>query len=111
MSAFTDLNTAAATFNQNVMGESFSYTSPSGTTTTGLTGVFNQVAQAFSFEDFSTRRETSLICVSSKSQWGAVVPANRGTITYGGIGYTIEDVDGANTAGEPCYALTLKRLT
>ena len=111
MSAFTDLNTTAATFSENVMGESFSYTSPAGATTSGLTGVFNQVQAAFSFEDFSTRRTTDLTCVSSKTQWGAVTPANRGTITYGSVAYTIEDVDGASTAGEPCFTLQLKRLT
>lgn len=111
MSAFDDINAAAASFNDTNMGESFSYTSTAGSTTSGLTGVFNQAQAEYSMEDFSMRRTVDLVCVSSKTQWGAVVPAARGTITYGSISYTIENIDGANSAGEPCYALTLKRAS
>lgn len=111
MGAFTDLNAAASSFNETVMGESFSYTSTAGATTSGLVGVFNQAQAQFSFEDFSQRRVVDLICVSGKTQWGNVVPGNRGTITYGSVAYVIEEVDGASTAGEACYTLNLKRLS
>lgn len=111
MGAFDTLNSAVAGFNEDVMGESFTYTTPAGVTTSGLTGVFNQAAAQFSMEDFSMRRVTDLVLVSSKTQWGAVVPANRGRITYGSVAYTIEGIDGVSTSGEPCYTLNLKRLT
>lgn len=112
MSDFDNINAAAAaSFNEPIMGEAFSYTSTAGTTTSGLVGVFNHVQAAYGFEDFSVRKTTDLSCVSSKPQWGAVVPATRGTITYNSVAYTIENIDGAATPGEPCYAFTLKLLT
>ena len=111
MSDFDTLNATAAAFNDTTMGESFTYTSTGGTLTSGLTGVFNQVATQFGMEDFSIRQTVSLVCVSSKTQWGSVVPAVRGVIAYGSINYTIEDIDGLSSAGEPCYSLTLKKLT
>ncbi len=111
MGAFDDINDAAADFNEAVMGESFSYTTRAGTTTSGLVGVFNRVEDVYSFEDVSQRKETTLVCVSSKTQWAAVVPENRATITYGGNGYTIEQIDGTASDGEPCYELKLKKLT
>lgn len=111
MSAFTDILAAGADFNEDVMGESFAYTSLANVTKSGLVGVFNQVQADFSFEEFSQRKTTDLICVCSKAQWGATVPENRGTITYGGIAYKIERIDGADTGGEACYSLNLKRLT
>lgn len=111
MSAFDDLNASVADFNESVMGESFSYTSTAGTTTSGLTGVFNQAQAQFDTADFSMRRTVDLVCVSGKEQWGAVVPGARGTITYGSIAYVIEAIDGANSSGEQAYTLTLKRLS
>ena len=111
MGAFDTLNSAAADFNETVMGESFSYTSPAGSALAGLVGVFNQAQEQFSFEDFSQRRAVDLVCVSSKTQWGATVPANRGTITYGSVSFVIESIDGTASAGEPCYELGLKRLS
>ena len=111
MTAFTDLHDAAQDFSEGLMGETFSYTSLAGTVTTGLLGVFNQAQAEFSFEDFSQKRTVDLICVSSKTQWKTVVPANRATVTYGGIGYLIASVDGDNTAGEIAYTLGLKRMT
>lgn len=111
MGAFDDINGAAADFNEDVMGESFSYTSPAGATASGLTGVFNQAQAQFSMEEFSMRRVVDLVCVTGKTQWGAVVPANRGTITYGSVAYAIEGIDGGSSAGEPCYTLNLKRLS
>jgi len=111
MTAFTDIHQAAADFNEAVMGESFSYTSTASVTTTGLVGVFNQAAAQFDFGDFSQRRTVDLTCVTEKTQWSAVVPENRGTVTYGNVAYTIDSIDGANTAGEVAYTLQLKRLT
>ena len=111
MSAFDDINAAAATFNETNMGESFSYTSPAGATTSSLTGVFNQAQSQFSFDDFSMRRTVDLILVCGKTQWGATVPAARGTITYTSVSYSIEDIDGLASPGEACYSLSLKRLT
>jgi hypothetical protein len=111
MSAFDDLNASVADFNEAVMGESFSYTSTAGVTTSGLTGVFNQAQAQFSMEEFAMRQTVDLICVSGKTQWGAVLPGARGTITYGSVAYVIESVDGASSAGEPCYSVALKKLT
>lgn len=111
---FNEVTAAGQEFSENadVFGESFSYTAPNGgTTTSGLVGVFNQVEVEYQFEDFSTKKMTALICVTSKTQWGAVVPADRGTITYGGIGYQIEKIDGTDTAAEPAFGLTCKKLT
>lgn len=111
MSDFNDINAAAADFNEDAMGESFSYTSTAGVTTSGLVGVFNQAAASYSFEDFSMARKVDLVCVSSKTQWAAVVPGPRGTITYNSIAYVIQEIDGASSPGEPCYSLSLKRLS
>lgn len=111
MSAFTEIHDAAADFNEDVMGEAFTYTSTAGVTTSGLVGVFNQAQAEFSFEDFSQRRTVDMVCVSSKTQWASVVPENRATLTYGNVAYTIDSIDGANTAGESCFTLGLKRLT
>jgi len=111
MSAFDTLNARAAAFAEENMGESFAYTSPGGTTTTGLLGVFNQQEAVYTFEDFSQRRETDLVCASSKSQWGATVPENRGVINYGSVDYSIDKVDATATAGDPWYTMRLRRLT
>ncbi len=111
MGAFDDINAAAADLNEDVMGESFTYTTPAGSTTSGLVGVFNTVEAEFTFQDFSQRKDVRLVCISSKTQWGAVEPANRGVIAYGGNNYTIEKIAGTDTSGEPCYELTCKVLT
>ena len=111
MGAFEDIHQAAGEFNESLMGESFSYTSLAGTTTSGLVGVFNQAQLSFDFADFSQRRTVDLTCVTTKEQWGNVYPENRGTITYGSISYQIDSIDGANTAGEVAYSLNLKRFT
>lgn len=111
MSDFNDISASAADFNEAVMGEAFTYTTPAGVTTSGLAGVFNQAQAAYAMDEFATRRTVDLVCVSGKTQWGAVVPAARGTVTYNAIGYTIEDIDGLDSPGEQCYQLTLKRLS
>lgn len=108
--SFTAINSAAADFNEAVMGESFTYTTPAGVTTSGLVGVFNQASAEFSMEEFALRRTVDLVCVTGKTQWAAVVPAARGKITYNSIVYVIESIDGDNTPGEACFALSLKRL-
>lgn len=111
MGAFDDINDSAADFNESVMGESFTYTSTAGATTSGLVGVFNQAQVQFSMEDFSMRRTVDLVCVTSKDQWAAVAPGARGVIAYGGTNYVIESIDGTDSAGEQCYTLSLKRLS
>jgi hypothetical protein len=112
MSTFAAINTAATAFNESVMGETFSYTAPGGgTPLAGLRGVVNTAAAVYMMEDIGTRQTIDVVVVSGKAQWGAVVPANRGTVMYGAIAYVIETIDGANTGGEPCYTLGLKRLT
>lgn len=111
---FNDVTAAGQEFSEDseVFGESFTYTAPNGgSTTSGLVGVFNQVEIEYQFADFSTKKVTVLVCVSSKTQWGAVVPADRGIITYNSITYQAEKVDGTNSPGEPAYELTLKKLT
>lgn len=111
MSLFNDINAAAADYNEALLGDTFTYTTTAGVTTGGLRGVFNQAQAQFSMEDFSMRKTVDLVGVSGKAQWGAVVPAARGTITLASVAYAIESIDGADSAGEPCYTLTLKRLT
>lgn len=111
---FNEVTAAGQDFSEGteVFGESFTYTAPNGgATTSGLVGVFNQVEIEYQFDDFSTKKITALVCVSSKPQWGAVVPADRGIITYNGITYQAEKVDGTNTPAEPAFELTLKKLT
>lgn len=111
---FNEVTAAGQDFSENteIFGESFTYTAPNGgSTTSGLVGVFNQVEIEYQFDEFSTKKMTALICVTSKPQWGAVVPADRGTVTYGGIAYQIEKTDGTDTAAEPAFGLTLKKLT
>lgn len=111
---FNEVTAAGQDFSENpdVFGESFTYTAPGGGSTTGtLVGVFNQVEIEYQLDEFSFKKMTALLVVSSKPQWGAVVPDDRGIITYGGIGYQIEKIDGTNTAAEPAYGLTLKKLT
>lgn len=111
---FNEVTAAGQDFSEGseIFGESFSYQAPNnGTTTSGLVGVFNQVEIDYQFDDFSIKKMTALLVVSSKPQWGSVVPEDRGTITYNSIGYQIEKIDGTNTPAEPAYGLTLKKLT
>jgi hypothetical protein len=111
---FNEQTAAGQEFSENpeVFGESFTYTAPNGgSTTSGLIGVFNQVEIEYSFSDFSTKKMTMLTVVSSKPQWGSVVPADRGIVTYGDITYQAEKIDGTNTAAEPAYTLSCKKLT
>lgn len=106
---FNEITAAAQAFSEStdLFGEQFTYQN------TAMVGVFNQVEIEYNFDDVSTRKLTGLQLVSSKPQWvtAGLVPADRGTITYGGIGYEIQKIDGANTAGEPAYTLTLMKLT
>ena len=111
MGAFDTLNIAGQQFAEDNMGETFSHTSKANVVTSGLVGVFNQVTQDFVMQDFSTRKATDLVSVSGKVQWGSVVPADRETITYGSTAYQIHHIAGVLSAGEPCYELTLKKLT
>lgn len=105
--SFNDVTQAGQKYSETVFGEAFSYQS------TQLRGVFDWVQREYRFEDFSTRIVTELICVTSKTQWvtAGLAPANRGVITYGGITYQIESIDGADTVGDPAFTLTLKKLT
>lgn len=106
---FNEVTAAGQSFSEStsVFGESFTYSN------TSLVGVFNQVEIEYQFDEFSTKKLTGLICVTSKPQWIAanLTPQDRGVITYGSITYQIEKIDGLNTAGEPAYGLTLKKLT
>ena len=104
--AFDTLNAAAATWNQATMGTAFTH----GISAASLTGVLNQPSAEFSFDETGTRRLVDRVLVASKSQF-ATVPANRDTITSGGIAYTVDAIDGLNDAGEPCYTLYLRVQT
>ena len=111
---FNEVTASVQSFSEGtqLFGESFSYTAPNGgSTTSGLVGVFNEVEVEYTFSEFVTNKKTALMCVSSKPQWGSVVPADRGIVTYGGIIYQTEKIDGANTAAEPAYTLTRKKTT
>lgn len=104
---FNDITKAGQQFSETAFGESFTY----GAAT--LTGVFDWVSTAFNFEEAGTRVIKVLVCVSERTQWTAagVAPANRGVLTYGGITYQIDQIDGADTAGDPAFTLTLRKLT
>lgn len=106
---FNEVTAAAQSFaeDSSVFGESFSYQN------TALVGVFNQVELDYTLQDFSTRKITALVCVTSKPQWttAGLVPTDRQLVTYGGITYPIQAIAGANTAAEPAFTLTLFKLT
>lgn len=111
---FFEVAQAGQNFSENtsIFGESFTYTAPNGgATTSGLIGVMNQVELEYQFDEFSTKKIAGLVVISSKTQWGAVVPGDRGVITYGSVTYQIEKVDGTSTGGEPAFSLTCKKLT
>ena len=106
---FNEVTAAAQDFSENtdLFGEAFTYSS------TSLVGVFNQVEIEYQIGEFATQKITGLICTTSKPQWTAasLTPADRGVVTYGSNTYQIEKIDGLNTAAEPAYTLTLKKLT
>lgn len=106
---FNETAAAGQSFSESteVFGESFTYAN------TSLVGVFNQVEVEYQFDEFSTRKQTALACVTSKTQWTTanIAPSNRGVLTYGAVAYVIEKIDGEDTAAECAYTLTLKRLT
>lgn len=111
---FNEQTAAGQEFSENseVFGESFTYTAPNGgATTSGLVGVFNQVEIEYQFDEFSTKKITLLTVVTSKPQWAAVVPADRGIVTYDSVTYQIEKIDGITTPAEPAYTLSCKKLT
>ena len=113
---FNEVTAAGQSFSEDttVFGESFTYTAPNGgATTSGLVGVFNQVESEYQFDEYSTKKLTGYVCVTSKPQWttAVVTPADRGIITYGSVTYQIEKIDGLNTAAEPAYTFTCKKLT
>ncbi len=112
MGAFDTLNAAAQDFAETMMGETFSYRAPNGVTTAGLVGVFNQVSQDFQFGDFSVKQVTTYTVISSKPQWGSVVPGDNGqVIDSSGGTYDVNQVAGTSSAGEPAYEITLNKLT
>lgn len=112
MSAFDDMNAAAAIFNEAVMGGVFTHTpAAGGSTTSGLLGVFAQPQAAFDLGDFSQKQTVALTVVTSKAQWAAVVPGNGDVIVYGSTSYSVDSVDGLDDVGEPCFTLGLKVLT
>lgn len=111
---FNEVTAAGQAFSEgtDIFGEGFTYTAPNGgATTSGLYGVLNQVEIEYQFDEFSTKKLTGITVVSSKPQWGAVVPGDRGIITYDSVTYQIEKVDGSNTPAEPAFTLTCKKLT
>lgn len=112
MSDFDILNRYVQDFAEANMGETFSYTSPTGAVLDGLVGVFNQVTKEFEFSDFSFKKQTDYTVVSSKVQWGSVIPANRGVIADSGGGtYQIDHIDGLASSGEPTYQISMRKLT
>jgi len=111
---FNDVTAAVQAFSEDseMFGESFTYTAPNGgATTSGLVGVCDEVVIDFQFDEFTTKKITVLTVVSSKTQWGAVVPGDRGVVTYNAITYQIERIGGLDTPAEPTYSLTCKKLT
>lgn len=109
MSSFNEITAAGQDFAEStqVFGESFTYGGNS------FVGCFDQVDLEFRLDEFSTRKVTALVCVTSKPQWATagISPADRGLLTYGGIAYTIQRIAGAETASEPAYTLTLFKQT
>ena len=106
---FNEVTAFGQAFSENteVFGESFTYSGIS------LTGVFNQVEIEYAFGEFSMKKITGLMLVTSKPQWTAagLTPADRGVVTYESVSYQIDKIDGINTTSEPAYTLTLKKLT
>lgn len=111
MGAFDDLNVAGQNFAEAMMGDTFSY-SDGTNSLTGLTGVFGQTTGDYTFADFSVRRITTYTLITSKAQWGTVVPAYRATaVKDDGVNYLIDQVMGAQNNGEPAYEISLSVLT
>lgn len=108
MGAFQTLNNRVQQWNEAVMGDSFTYDSAYS-----FTGVFSQVEIEYQFDEYSTRMQTADAVSTQKAQWtsAGVTPADRKTVTVGGINYSIFKVDGVNSPSEPSYTLYLKRLT
>ena len=106
---FNEVTAAGQDFSENseIFGESFTYAN------NNFIGVFNQVDIEYRLDEFSVRKITGLICVTSKTQWedAGVVPQDRGLLTYGGISYPIQAIAGSNSSAEPAYSLTLFRQT
>jgi len=109
MPSFNAITAAGQMFSEStqVFGESFTYGGQA------LVGCFDQVALDYRFDEFSVRKITALVCVTSKPQWAAagVAPADRGLVTYGGVAYPIQRIDGSDSAAEPAYTLTLFKNT
>jgi len=109
MSSFQNVALAGQVFSEGseMMGETFTYQNQT------LRGVFDQVVVDWQFADFSFRKITALICVTSKPQWSNanVVPANRQVITYNGVSYPIQAIAGLDTPGESSYTLTCFKNT
>lgn len=105
---FKDVCAAGQLFSEQpeMMGEEFIYQGAI------LRGVFDQVALDWTFADFSFRKVTALICVTSKAQWAAAakVPANREEIIFMGKAYPIQAIAGESDK-EPAFTLTLFQLT
>lgn len=105
---FKDVCAAGQAFSEQpgMMGEEFVY---QGAT---MRGVFDQVELEWTFADFSFRKVTALICVTSKPQWTAAgkIPANREEIVFMGKAYPIQAIAGESDK-EPAFTLTLFQLT
>ena len=108
MSSLKDVCAAGQAFSEkeSMMGEEFTY---QGST---LRGVFDQVSLEWEFSDFSFRKVTALVCVTSKPQWvtAGKTPANREEVVFNGTSYPIQAVAGESDK-EPAFTLTLFRIT
>lgn len=105
---FNEINNAAQQWNEDVMGDSFTYDS-----SYSFTGVFAQVEVEYQFDEFSTRMLTAETISTQKAQWTAagVTPAQKKIVTFGGVDYSVFKIDGLNSPSEPSYTLYVKRLT
>lgn len=105
---FNAINVRAQKWNEEVMGDSFTYDSAYS-----FTGVFAQVEIEYQFDEYSTRMLTAETISTQKAQWtsAGVTPADKKVVTFGGVDYSIFKIDGLNSPSEPSYTLYVKRLT
>lgn len=106
--SFNGINARAQQWNEDVMGDAFTYDS-----SYSFTGVFAQVEVEYQFDEYSTRMLTAETVSSEKAQWTAagVTPADKKIVSFGGVDYSIFKIDGLNSPSEPSYTIYLKRLT
>jgi hypothetical protein len=100
MSTFAAIATAAQSFAQSLMGETFTIANIS------YTGVVDRIARDLTLEQQGIRPEVDLVIVASKAQF-ASAPTTRNDVVYDSVTYSVRDVQTDTQA----YTLQLRKLS